>query len=146
MSDVPDRVREVINAVQMMHVLATVDADGKPHTRWMGALVEDPQYHWTFYLACHKGSRKMVQLAANPHAELLFTKQETWQVASLSGTGEAVDTPEIRALLWEACPPMRRYYSGVDDPSMGIIQFTTRCMELLSMQDGHEPYCFELEQ
>lgn len=145
MSEIPDRVRSVMSAVQNLHVLATVDVDGRPHMRWMGALVEDPKQPWTFYLACGKGSRKMQQLAANPHAELLFTKQDTWEVATLDGIGESVDTPEIRQLLWEACPAMRQYYSGVDDPGMGIIKFTTRCMELLSMQEGHEPYCFDLE-
>jgi general stress protein 26 len=145
MSAVPDHVRAIMQAVNNLHVLATVDAEGKPQMRWMGALVEDPNAPWTFYLACGKDSRKMAQIAANPRAQLLFTKQESWEVATLSGKAEAVDTPEARQLLWEACPPMRQYYSGVDDPSMGIIRFTTCCLELLAMAEGHETQHFALE-
>jgi len=114
--------------------------------RWMGAIAEDPQKPWIFYIACGKGSRKLQQLAVNSHAELLFTVQETWQVATLAGIGEEVDCPEVRRLLWEACPAMRQYYSGIDDPSMGIIKFTTHCLELLAMQEAHEPYCFVLDE
>lgn len=144
MSDIPDRVRQVMAAVHNVHVLATVDAEGKPQMRWMGAVVEGPDAPWTFYLACGKNSRKMAQIAQNNHAQLLFSKEDDWQVATLSGTAEAVDTPAIRQLLWNAIPDMDKYYSGVDDPNMGIIKFTTRCLELLAMSEAHEPYCFEL--
>lgn len=144
MSDVPDRVREVMQATDNVHVLATIDAEGKPQMRWMGALVEDPETPWTFYLACMKGSRKMQQLAQNPNAQLLFSQIEDWKVASVSGTTEAVDCEHCRQLLWDNVPAMQKYYSGVDDPNMGIIKFTAKCMELLAMQEEHEPYCFEL--
>lgn len=144
MSETPERVREIMQAVGNMHVLATVDAEGAPRMRWMGALVEDPQTPWTFYLACGVGSRKLQELAQNDHAELLFSQTERWHVASLSGTAEAVDSPELRQLLWDSVPGMRQYYSGVDDPKMAIIRFTTRCMEVLAMDESREPYCFEL--
>lgn len=144
MSKVPERVRAVMQAVNNLHILATVDAAGRPQMRWMGALVEDPQKPWIFYLVCGKNSRKMQQIAQNPHAQLLFTKQEDWQVATLSGQAEAVDTPELRKMLWESIPAISQYFSGPDDPNLGIIQFTTQCMELLAMHESHEPYCFEL--
>jgi general stress protein 26 len=144
MSDIPDRVREVMQAVGNVHVLATVDAEGKPQMRWMGALVEDPDTPWTFYLACMAGSRKMQQLAANAQAQLLFTKQDDWQVATVSGTAEAVDCPEIRKLLWDTIPAMHTYYSAADDPKMAILKFTTKCMELLAMSEDHKVHCFEL--
>jgi general stress protein 26 len=143
-AEVMDRVREIMEAVQKVHVLATVDAEGRPQMRWMGALVEDPETPWTFYLACSSGSRKMEQIAANPHAQLLFSKLEDWQVASLSGEAEAVDSPEIRQLLWEAVPAMRQYYTSADDPKMAIIRFKACCGEVLSMQEGMEPARFEL--
>lgn len=144
MAETPDRVRQVMEAVKSLHVLATVDAEGRPRMRWMGALLEDPQTPWTFYLACRVGSRKLQELAQNPNAQLLFSQMEHWEVATLSGMAEAVDTPEVRQLLWDAVPAMQRYYSGPDDPKLGIIRFTTRCMELLAMHEAREPYCFEL--
>lgn len=144
MSEVVDRVRKIMEAVHNVHVLATVDAEGRPQMRWMGAIAEDPKTPWTFYLACHKGSRKLQQLAKNNRAQLLFSQVEQWQVASVSGMAQEVDTPELRQLLWDAIPQMRQYYSGVDDPKMGIIKFTACCGELLAMQEGMEPQGFEV--
>jgi general stress protein 26 len=144
MSDLPDKVREVMKAVSNIHVLATVDEQNAPRMRWMGALVEDPEHPWTFYLACGKESRKMAQIAGNDRAQLLFTNQDSWEVATLSGSAEAVDSVAVRQLLWEGCAPMRRYYKGVDDPTMGIICFTTRCLELLTMAE-HKTECFVFE-
>lgn len=144
MAEILDRVRAVMAAVKNVHVLATVDADGKPQMRWMGALAEDPATPWTFYLACGRDSRKMQQIAANSHAQLLFSKEDDWQVASLSGFAESVDNPEIRQLLWDTIPAMKNYYSGPEDPMMGIIKFRTECMELLAMNEQPEPYCFEM--
>lgn len=144
MVEAVDRVREIMEAVQRVHVLATVDSEGRPQMRWMGALVEDPKTPWTFYLACSSGSRKMQQIAANPHAQLLFTKQDDWQVASVSGEAEAVDSPELRQMLWEAVPVMSEYYKGPDDPAMAIIRFKACCGEVLSMQEGTAPARFEV--
>lgn len=144
MNEVADRAREIMQAVKNVHVLATVDADGRPQMRWMGALVEDPQTPWTFYLACGKNARKLQQIAQNPHAQLLFSQLDTWQVTTLSGSAEATDSPEIRQLLWDAVPAMRQYYSGVDDPNMGIIRFKTCCGEVLAMGEGMEPKTFKL--
>ena len=144
MAETMDRVRQVMEAVHNMHVLATVDAAGRPQMRWMGALVECPKTPWTFYLACHKGSRKLQQLAQNNRAQLLFSQIEQWLVASVSGTAEEVDTPELRQLLWDAIPQMHQYYSGADDPAMGIIRFKACCGELLAMGEGPEPQRFEL--
>ena len=145
MSNVPDRVREVMAAVQNVHVLATVDEQNRPQMRWMGTVVECPKHPWMFYLACGKNSRKMAQIAQNPSAQLLFSKPDYSECATLSGVAEAVDTPEIRQLLWEKIPQMENYYSSADDPNMGIIRFTTKCLELLCMSEQHEPYCFEVE-
>lgn len=148
MADIVAQVREIMAAAHNVHVLATVDAEGRPQMRWMGALVEDPETPWTFYLACGKDSRKMQQLAANPRAQLLFSQVShdlsEWKVATVSGTGEAVDCEHCRKLLWEGVPLMRQYYSGVDDPIMGIIKFKACCAELLCMQDSHEPCRVEL--
>ncbi len=144
MPEMTERVREVMTAVHNMHVLATVGADGKPHMRWMGALVEHPEQPWTFFLVCNKESRKMAQIAANNQAQLLFTNQDKWEIASLSGTVEAADCPECRKMMWDSVPAMSRYYSGPDDPKMAIILFKTECLELLAMSEGHQVYCLEL--
>lgn len=142
MSETPELVREIIEAVGGLHVLATVDEDGSPRMRWMGALEEDPEQPWVFYLVCGVDSAKMDQIAQNPNAQLLFSQMDPWRVAALSGIAEAVDTPELRRLLWEAIPAMADYFSAIDDPGVGIIRFTARCAEVQTMHA--EPHCFDL--
>ena len=142
MSETPELVREIIEAVDGLHVLATVDEEGRPRMRWMGALLEDSHKPWTFYLVCGVDSNKMHEIAQNPNAQLLFSQMDPWKVASLSGTAEAVDTPELRQLLWDSIPAMANYFSGVEDPGMGIIRFTSKCGEVQTM--NAEPHCFEL--
>jgi len=146
MSDTVERVREIMATQHNLHVLATVDAEGKPHCRWMGALVEDPQAPWTFYLACGKASQKMAQIAANPNAQLLFTDQTTWNVATLSGTAVVETGPAARQWLFDAVPAMKGYYTGPADPGLGVIRFTTRCLELLATHESHEPLRVYLTQ
>lgn len=145
MAELPDLVRDIMQAVKNVHVLATVDAEGAPQMRWMGALCENPKTPWTFYLVCGKNSRKMHHIAANNQAQLLFSKEDDWQVATLSGTATAVDTPELRSLLWTGIPMMSTYYSGPDDPSMGIIEFKTQRLELLALNEGPEPHSLEID-
>lgn len=144
MSDTVERTRGIMAKVHNMHILATVDGEGKPHCRWMGALVEDPNSPWTFYLACGKQSRKMGQIAANPNAQLVFSDEKTWEVATLSGTAVAEDSAEARQWLWDAIPMRKKYYSAADDPSMGVIKFKAECVELLAMHENREPERLEL--
>lgn len=139
MSDTAQRVRGIMAAVHNLHVLATVDAEGRPQCRWMGALVEDPQSPWTFYLACGKDSRKMVQIAGNPNAQLVFADQTNWEVATLSGTALIETGPAPRQWLFDAVPAMKSYYTGPDDAGLGVIRFRARCLELLTSHGGHEP-------
>ncbi len=139
MSDTAERVRGIMAAQHNLHVLATVDAEGRPHCRWMGALVEDSQAPWTFYLACGKTSRKMEQIAANPNAQLVFTDPVKWEVATLSGTAAAEAGQAAREWLFAAVPAMKNYYSGPTDPGLGVIKFKANCLELLAMHENHGP-------
>ncbi|MGE5532521.1 MAG: hypothetical protein ACM3VW_10445, partial [Bacteroidota bacterium] len=81
----------------------------------------------------------------NPKAQLVFSNQPKWEVATLSGTAVAEDGAQPRQWLWEAIPMMKKYYGGPDDPNMGVIKFTTKCIELLAMHENREPVCLELE-
>jgi general stress protein 26 len=136
-------VREIMAVQHNLHLLATVDGEGRPHCRWMGALVEDPQAPWTFYLACGKASRKMAQIAANPNAQLVFSDQAKWDVATLSGTAVAETRHTPRQWLFNAVPAMKTYYSGPADPAMGVIKFRTRCVELLAAHEIQGPFWLE---
>jgi general stress protein 26 len=144
MSDTMARIRSLIEAVRPLCVLGTVDGECRPQVRWMGGLVDDPQQPWVFYLTSSTQARKMTQIAANPAAQLMFNSADYQQVATLSGTAEAVDDREIKQKLWEAVPQLKQFFSSFEDPGLGVIRFTTNSMELLALAEQHEPYRVEL--
>ncbi len=139
MASTIERVRAIMAAQNNLHVLATVDGEGRPQCRWMGALVEDPNTPWTFYLACGKASRKMAQIAANPQAQLVFTDQTKWEVATLSGTAVVENGQAPRQWLFAAVPAMTTYYSSPTDPTLAVIRFRATCLELLATHENLQP-------
>jgi general stress protein 26 len=141
---IKDRVQALLGEGNAQFIMATVDADGKPCMRWMGAFARDPGDPWVLYAASFSGARKMKQIAANPNMQLLFAKPDLSEVVTLIGTAEVEGSPEIKQLLWDAIPMLGQYFTSVEGEDFGIIRFTTKCMELLAMQEQHEPYCLEV--
>ena len=139
MSDTLERVRGIMAQQHNLHVLATVDGQGRPQCRWMGALVEDPTAPWTFYLACGKASRKMTQIALHPYAQLVFTDQAKWEVATLSGIAVIEPGQAARQWMFAAVPAMTTYYSSPTDPALGVIKFKTQRAELYAMHENRDP-------
>lgn len=56
-------------------VLVTIDEDGMPRARPIG--VADPKDDWSLWMATRRGSRKTLQIAANPKAALHFGFDDT---------------------------------------------------------------------
>ena len=141
--DIKSRVKALLGDGNVQFIMATVDADSKPCMRWMGAFARDPENPWVLYAASFSGARKMQQIAANPNMQLLFAKPDFSEVATLIGTAEAENSPEIKQLVWNAIPALAQYFTSPEGEDYGLIKFTTKCMELLAMQEQHEPYCVE---
>jgi len=123
-------------------VFATVDADGGPRMRWMGDLMlEEP---FIIYMAAGAGSRKLGQLAANPKAQLLFQSPDYSTVATLYGECVVVDEAALKQRIWEAIPALVRFVSGPDDPSLAVLRFTTRRLEVMKLHEtGEKPSVVE---
>ena len=123
-------------------VLATVDQDGAPQVRWMGAvMLEEPLI---CYMAAFSESRKMVQLKGDPRAQLMFQSEEFGRVATLSGTAEMVENADTKHRAWDAMPGCAKYFPGPDAPEFGLIKFVCERVELLDMEAQHEPFVAEL--
>ena len=56
-------------------VLVTIDEDGMPRARPIG--VADPKEDWSLWMATRRGSRKTIQIEANPKAALHFGFDDT---------------------------------------------------------------------
>ena len=123
-------------------VLATVDQDGGPQVRWMGAfMLQDPL---VCYMAAGGQSRKIEQLKANPRAQLMFQDESFGRVATLSGTAEIVEDIDTKRRAWDAMPVCAKYFPGPDAPEFGLIKFVCERVELLAMAEAHEPFVAEL--
>lgn len=112
-------------------ILATVDQNGAPQARWMGAKVLDEPF--TVYMESHRQARKVGQIRANPNAQLVFQSPDYMLVATVSGKCEVCEDPEIYRRIWEAVPELANYISGPDDPGFGAVKFTAEVIELLDM-------------
>jgi general stress protein 26 len=139
---------EVIGAAQELIraggslVLATVDQDGVPQVRWMGAaLLEEPL---TVYLVAGAQSRKMGQIKAHPKSQLMFQSADYARVATLSGTCEVVGDRKTKQRVWEGIPGAANFFKGPDDPGFGAIKFVCKGVEMLGLKEGMAPAAAEL--
>ncbi len=137
------QVEELISSGKS-YVMATVDADGTPHMRWMGALARDPHDRKVGYLISSSKANKMRHLTANPATQLLFTAPEYEFIATLNGTSEAVTDQETRQMVWSAIPAAAQYFSGPDSEDFGVIRFTACCLEVRSTRESSGPVRVEL--
>jgi len=133
--------RELIGAGGSF-VLATVDQEGCPQLRWMGAaLLEEPL---TLYIAAGANSRKMDQIRGNKRSQLMFQNSEYSRVATLCGDCDVVQEAEIKRRVWDGMPGVSQFFSGADDANFGVIRFVTRRVELLDTKQGHTPMVADL--
>lgn len=83
-------------------VLVTIDEDGMPRARPIG--VAHPNDDWSLWMATRRGSRKTLQIAANPKAALHFGFDDTANdhansfYASFTGLASVHTDPETIAL------------------------------------------------
>jgi len=123
-------------------VLATVDQEGAPQVRWMGALfTEEP---FTIYLAAGAESRKMAQIRGNPKSQLMFQAEDFSKVATLSGTSTVVSDAAVKEKVFAGIPAAGQYFSGPDDPNFGVIKFQARKIEMLGLSEGMSTDSVEL--
>lgn len=137
------RVEEIISSGQAF-VMATVDADGRPHMRWMGAVARDPHDRRVGYLISSSQANKMRHLAANPATQLLFTTPKYETIVILDGESEAVTDQVTRKMVWDAIPAAADYFSGPDSEEYGVIRFTACCLEVRGTRESTGPVRIEL--
>lgn len=115
-------------------VLATVDQEGAPQVRWMGAVfTEEP---FTLYLAAGAKSRKMTQIRGNAKSQLMFHADDFSKVATLSGTSEVVTDRALKQKVFAGIPGAAQYFSAPDDPNFGVIKFQPKKIEMLGLSEG----------
>lgn len=120
-------------------VLATVDGQQRPQMRWMGGILQDPLRKRVLYMCCGAQSRKMAQIADNANAQLLFTAPNYECIVTLEGSATSVYDPNIKRMVWEKRPGAQKHFDSCESPDFAVIEFTTECIEVLCLNESHEP-------
>ena len=122
-------------------IYTTVDAQGNPHSRYMGGLIVKDG---VIYMATASGARKVQQIKSNPRSELLFAADEYKQVATVSGESAVADSLELKECFWQAIPACKDYFSSYDAPEFGLIGFRPSSAEYLNLTLQHDPFAVSL--
>ena len=122
-------------------IYTTVDAQGNPHSRYMGGLfVKDG----VIYMATASDARKVQQIKSNPGSELLLAKEGYKEVATIRGESAVEESLEQKKSFWQANPVCKDYFSGYEAPEFGLIAFRPSSAEYLNLALQHEPFAVTL--
>ncbi len=132
---------QTVEKGQKAFVYTTVDGQGSPRGRYMGALmIKDG----VMYMASFSEARKMQQIKSNPRSELIFASECYKQVATLGGESRIEESLELKKEFWEANPSCKDYFSGYDAAEFGLIAFSPHSGEYLDPQLQHVPFAVAL--
>jgi general stress protein 26 len=95
-----DKLRTIIDA-HGAGILASMDAEGKPHVRWLTPVIF-PSRPGTIYALTVPVFPKVGQLRASPFVEWLFQTPSLSEVVTVRGRIVVVDNPSLRSQVLEA--------------------------------------------
>lgn len=140
--EIVERTKQLIADRQEAFIMATVSPDGEPHVRWMGAAVVSEPF--TVELLTARASRKVKDVSANPAVELLFSREDFSEIATVSGPAGPADDEDTRKRVFGAVPAAAEYFTGPGDPNLAVLRMTGRRIRLWTSKTQHEPHVAEL--
>ena len=138
------KAKALVTTLKQPYLMATASPDGRPHIRWMGAFLFNEPF--TIYLETFLNSRKVEDIRANPNVELLLSTPDFSQQVALLGTAVIDDNNEIRKEVYQAITASDKYFSGSDDPDLGVIRLEVKQVELWLHRDQREPITARCEE
>ena len=139
--EIKKAICQVVEQGKKTFIYTTVDAQGSPHSRYMGGL-------WikagVLYMATASDARKMQQIKSNPRSELLFAAEGYKEVATISGESVVEESLEQKKAFWQANPVCKDYFSSYEAPEFGLIAFRPSSAEYLNLALQHEPFAVTL--
>ncbi len=105
-------------------VLATVDAKGVPHLRWMSTISMNEFPH--LYALTSPVSRKLADIKLNPHVSWMFTTEASSLVVDLTGTATILtDKSEINRVWRLIENKTNAFFLSIDTGSEGVAVIDT---------------------
>lgn len=105
-------------------ILTTVDADGKPHARWMTPTLLNGRTR-ALYAVTSPHSAKAAHLAASPTAEWLLQTPALTEVLTVTGRVNVIDNPALKAEVIEAVGERLRVFWKVNPQQVDIVVLET---------------------
>lgn len=139
---IKDVARTLIEESKDLFILSTVDDDGCPHSRYMGAMVREGEFE--FLLPTHMESRKVAQIRQNPNAQVVFASRDYACVVTLSGSARTGVPVQKKAEVWEKIPGLKQHFDSYLSPKFCVIRFKAHCLEFLTTKDRYTPMRVEL--
>lgn len=109
-------------------VFTTVDLNGVPHSRCMGAAAEEHGLHELFTLT-GKHTQKLENLRRNPAVSWVFSTGDYERVVTLKGEAEILESPVIAQKAWDRLAEAARAYSMnalSDEANLSFVVIKTR--------------------
>lgn len=104
-----ERSRQVINDT-FVGLCTTVDPDRQPHSRFMGAVLDNGNLSRLFSLTA-KGTRKVEHLAQNHAVCWVFATANYEQVVTIQGSAEVQSTTDLPLSAWDALIELTQPYA-----------------------------------
>ena len=143
-SEIKARVLALFDQPHLVVVLSTVDDQGHPRSRFMGAVVPVEGVEFAWYFETMRESRKVGQLGKRPHAQVLAARADYSEVAALSGRAALVDDDTVKKQGWDAVPASAEYFTGWDSPEFAVLRFDAESLEYLNLTVRLEPFAVNL--
>ncbi|TFL16149.1 hypothetical protein DR046_21535 [Jannaschia formosa] len=128
MSDLKDRILDVVIHQPMLSGFATLTADGKP---WVRYVVAEASKDLTFRFTSFKTARKVDQIAQNAEGHLTcgIPDPSKFHLPYLQIQGRAVFTTDAaeREAFWS--DRLKVLFTGPDDPRYGVVVLTAYRIE-----------------
>jgi general stress protein 26 len=114
-------------------LLATTDAEGTPHVRWLtpAVLRDRPD---TIYALTAPRFAKVAQVRAHPRVEWMFQVPSLAEIVTLRGTVSVVDNPSLRAEVLEAVGPRLRTFFQLAKDGRDLVVLETSIEEATHYQ------------
>ena len=139
--EIKNAIWQTVEKGKKVFVYVTVDAQGNPRSRYMGGLMIK---NGVIYMATASNARKVLQIKANPHSELLFANSEYTEVATIGGESRIAESLELKKQFWQVIPACKDYFSSYDAPEFALIAFQPSSAEYLNLTLQHEPFAVSM--
>jgi len=133
-AELSQRIRKVIDLGKQIFVFSTVDEENRPHSRYMGTFHSTDNYS-TIFMASQTSSRKVKQLQANPHAQVLFVTPDFLETVSIAGKAYLETSNELKLEMWSKNPALASYFESAEDPEYALIRFEADVAEFMNLSE-----------